>query len=707
MHLPSSFAGEFLVTSVSSDRLNVAQTIPVVSIPPYCDGYFNSVSTSLNVIANTLGGNLRVSNITVTDETGNQFKTRYGYSKDVNGRTLSSGVISKDPDFARNVPKSQLDELFDYPTTPVIYGKVTVWNGRLSNDGDYNDKTEYSFVTPNSSMVTLTSNMESTPLVVNQQLSAFLNTQNIIEALNARERLVAQNNYVQINTNRIGQVQSIKKYNRWGVVEQSTDFGYSSDAHSTNSRKQGVYSEGVLTSDLVQSSQPQTFFDYNFIINRTSKKYLPSVLTSVTTTSNNLTTVTRNTGFDFYTGEVLEKEYENALGAKFRSVQVPAYTLGPYAGMGSKVDNPANKHMLTQTAASYLYKLDAAGNPVGTVAAAIQTWKNDWGTYRSYNGTAYANEAVDHNQLVWRKHQAYAWNSPEVNTDGTYKNFVGYNWLSATQHPHWLKLGEVVQYDHYSKTLMTQDVNGNFTGQKMGYHQSQVIVSASNARYTEIAYSGAEDKLAAGSGFHFGGEVTGGENQSTDVKHTGLYSLKLGGGASGFQYRAAIGSEVEPGRTYHASVWVHKNDFAAKNGKLYAEAAPAAGTPTLIKEISLADASAKQAGDWYLLDLYFDLPSTYNNQMLSLGCRNAGAAGSAAVYFDDFRFHPVDAPITTYVYDPHTWQVNYVLDGDNIYTRYEYDASGRLTRTYQETLGNGKAEKLMRENSYYYARRIH
>jgi hypothetical protein len=65
--------------------------------------------------------------------------------------------------------------------------------------------------------------------------------------------------------------------------------------------------------------------------------------------------------------------------------------------------------------------------------------------------------------------------------------------------------------------------------------------------------------------------------------------------------------------------------------------------------------------NWYLMDLYFDLPATYNNQTLSLGCRNAGAAGSAAVYFDDFRFHPVEAPLTTYVYDPHTWQVNYLL----------------------------------------------
>ena len=76
------------------------------------------------------------------------------------------------------------------------------------------------------------------------------------------------------------------------------------------------------------------------------------------------------------------------------------------------------------------------------------------------------------------------------------------------------------------------------------------------------------------------------------------------------------------------------------------------------------------------------------------------------MYFDDVRWHPVDAPLVSYVYDPGTGQVTYVLDGDNLYTRYSYDATGKLVRTYQETLGASNSEKLVSEHSYRFARPI-
>lgn len=78
---------------------------------------------------------------------------------------------------------------------------------------------------------------------------------------------------------------------------------------------------------------------------------------------------------------------------------------------------------------------------------------------------------------------------------------------------------------------------------------------------------------------------------------------------------------------------------------------------------------------------------------------------SAASCFTDFRVQPVDAPMTAYVYDPHTWQPTYVLDNDNLFTRTEYDPAGRVRRVYREVLdqpGRPGGQRLVAEKEYNY-----
>ena len=58
--------------------------------------------------------------------------------------------------------------------------------------------------------------------------------------------------------------------------------------------------------------------------------------------------------------------------------------------------------------------------------------------------------------------------------------------------------------------------------------------------------------------------------------------------------------------------------------------------------------------------------------------------------------------MTSYVYDKNTNQLTYMLDAENFYTRYEYEAgTGRLLRTYKQT---EKGEQLISEHSYNYGR---
>jgi len=58
------------------------------------------------------------------------------------------------------------------------------------------------------------------------------------------------------------------------------------------------------------------------------------------------------------------------------------------------------------------------------------------------------------------------------------------------------------------------------------------------------------------------------------------------------------------------------------------------------------------------------------------------------------EWHPIDASMVSYVYDSFSGELSYMLDANNIYSHYEYDAIGRLVRTSREQLnydfGNGK-----------------
>jgi hypothetical protein len=103
-------------------------------------------------------------------------------------------------------------------------------------------------------------------------------------------------------------------------------------------------------------------------------------------------------------------------------------------------------------------------------------------------------------------------------------------------------------------------------------------------------------------------------------------------------------------------------------------------------------------GDWYLLTLDFEVPATYAtsspSHIVSVFPYNGGTTES---YFDDFMVRPIDAEVTSYVYDKLTGQMTHVLDNNNFYTRNEYDYTGRIVATYKETL-----QGEVKTNSYKY-----
>jgi hypothetical protein len=179
--------------------------------------------------------------------------------------------------------------------------------------------------------------------------------------------------------------------------------------------------------------------------------------------------------------------------------------------------------------------------------------------------------------------------------------------------------------------------------------------------------------------------------------HTGFYSLQLMNGEKGFLYHAQVGRDIDADKYYRLSVWANAN---AAEGKLYV-----ALNGNRLATSTLASSTTKKAGNWYLLSLLYKVPAAANGQTLEFGCANDGAT---AANFDDFRFAPLTATVTSKVYDPRTNNLLYSLDNDNLFTHYEYTPTGRLKRVYQETLdgtgSNPVAEKLLKEYEVNYAR---
>jgi hypothetical protein len=643
---------ETSVSDVTSNKLTLATRVgggssqcptnnSIKDVTYRCDVY--------KIMSHKKGGNIRVASI-VTKDGEKQLKTMYLYNK---GNGFSAGVIGYEPDFISSSTQS-FQNLPGYPFTPVMYSTVSVLTGKLTTDADYVSKQVYEFETPNTS------------LLYDEGPAPYING----------SRLVI--NKIKDYTSRIGKLISTSTYGPPPSTQpvSITQFNYETEL----ANNQGIFAESSLMIEDVSNTKRLT--------HTTILKY-PYELKKVVTTKDGLTTETENLAWDFITGIVLEKTQTSPLGVKTKSVTKLAYTVPAYAAMGSKAINPNNKNMLGHDAANYTYLLDASGNSIGLLGASVQTYKSDWNNYRYLNGNEYA-EGVDGSPNIWRKHQNYVYKGSfsDLRSDGslTFSPSKEFNFTSGATNSGWQQVGEATRFDHYSAALEGRDLNRIYSSSKKDIEGKLMLASASNAAYTEFAYSGAEDWAASGTGAYLGGEVAKGDGEQVNKNrgnevHTGNVSLQLSSG-KGFVFKTGVLRNL---KTYRASVWTN-----SVNGRLYYDN----GTET----VSPAPLTTKKVGDWYLLEMEIKT-SDQPNQVLEVGVKTVNGS---EVLFDDFRFQPAEAAVIANVYDPVTEQLTHTLDNQNMFTRYEYNDKGQLVRTYQETFTYGV--KLISEKKVNYRR---
>lgn len=442
-------------------------------------------------------------------------------------------------------------------------------------------------------------------------------------------------------------------------------------------------------------------------------------------------TSTENLSFDFYNGQPTHVLTTNAQGDRTLSVSRAAYR--EYSGMGLGVNGGAN--MLTQGHKTFTFKIPDGHSSVGIkdfydpaystmsseaqanlLSASVQTWNDKWPYWEwsPTDGDLIRTVAEGDPHPVWRKQSGYVWTSPashpSSNTaQGVRDAFVPFPEDGALPtDPRWVQTSEITLYDRYSNALEVRspftrvstdsDLTGSYAATRMGVHSELPVASVAGAPYAHFTHSSFEEDtlrvdLSSGSpvpaGYaegdvYFDFVLSGMRRAArTDLKaHTGKWSLAIHGD------RAQTWPHFElkqPARgLYRVSAWSSSGQGAFETN--------ATGTV-------LTSRVEGQVGEWYLCTADIAVRNS-GEASLTVSYRPPSAPGTVT-YLDDFRVFPIEAAVSAYTYDEYG-QVEYMLDANNFYTRFEYDDTGRLVATYQETLDKGEVK--IAEYGYQYKR---
>lgn len=425
----------------------------------------------------------------------------------------------------------------------------------------------------------------------------------------------------------------------------------------------------------------------------TKRETFPSIQIGQVSTNykTGIKTETQNLAFDFYSGDVIKTLTTDAYGNRFISESVPAYNV--YPGMGLRINGSTNKHMLSQIASTLSYKVDASNTPIGLLSASVQTWSDKVPVL-----------GLSSPQLgIWRKEASYQWNGQQtLNGDGSYPiadfNANPFNRPNPASNANWQNSGSITLYDIYSHGLEATDINGNYVSTRMDPKQVRVIASTVNSSYDESVYSGIES--SSGNAVEEGGVNRGSGNPSISFAHTGKYGLATGVNSRGFNYTL----KAVAAKNYRASVWVYAPGTSETQSELDKIQLRITDKNGVVKKEIHPTLQKSKSKSWYLLNVDFNRAI---GEELIVDCKNGA---NRTVYFDDFRVHPVNASMTSYVYDAFSGELTHLLDANNFYTKFEYDAMGRLVRTSKELLNfdfgpakeSFRADVILSETVYNY-----
>ena len=504
---------------------------------------------------------------------------------------------------------------------------------------------------------------------------------------------------------RILEIQNINKLSQ--VIESRATYDYFEQPDNLST--DGVYQAGYFEESYNQHKKFKRMVygqNLNDVISYTnnncyttvSRSYHPFKLSEIITEVDGIKNIITYSKFDTYTGIPLLSEKS---GNSYNDViaNETEFATNQYSSFKSKTLNYSYKNILTAP-----LKVTTK-NDFQTMSVGVATYTNNW-KYRERDANGLYHTITSNGTNQWRSDASYSWKGL-VEKNGSLGNVANFSFnsppqISSNPNQGWERVSEPTLYDRASHVLEARGMNNRFVSTKYGYGKyMRTLASVANARYTEFAYSGAEDVLD-GSWAEFGGEVGTGV-PATNIytaaspidayTHTGYHSIRLETNQWGLGYSGTIGDisninnltdAFQEGKTYRASVWVRAENGVQLNSwfKLNATVTNSSNQVLHTYTTDVTTTTTFKAGDWYLLNLDIPLSQYPNAYKVSIGTCNLNA--SMPVYVDDFRVHPLDAPLKSYVYDK-VGRVIAVLDNDNIASRFTYDAASNVIKSEQET----------------------
>lgn len=216
------------------------------------------------------------------------------------------------------------------------------------------------------------------------------------------------------------------------------------------------------------------------------------------------------------------------------------------------------------------------------------------------------------------------------------------------------------KYDDFGNVIEVSDENENHKSFLWGYNQTLSISSTTNSTDLEIGHTSFENN-ETNNWNRYGENVILKEGATA---HSGEYVLKANSTAGPFK-TFMVGQEAEKHPGYTASVWV-------KGGaEAFIHIEVNGNWSTHVRKNNVDDPQ-----HWNLIEV--EIPKSKYESLINWNLTfKVYIGGDANALWDDIRFHPSDASMTTYTYAPLIGMTSQ-SDANNLPTYYEYDDFGRL-----------------------------
>ena len=333
-------------------------------------------------------------------------------------------------------------------------------------------------------------------------------------------------------------------------------------------------------------------------------------------------------------------------------------------------ENP--KNMLTQVAQTINYKTDIDlpaeeseipgllinynFNIDDIIGSKVITWSNQF----------------DLEESTWRQNDTYTF----IGDATDYQEFTG--WIgdpddfienTTTGYNIWKRTSNIEKYDRYSHPTEEIGIDGVYTSAIYGYEDALPTAIISNAKVSECGFTSFEDQDICG--WNHSNQVIDYDNAHTGERTVLVYL------DNGTEYGPCknfyVSDSIDTNKGYLFSAWV-KGPASSRIKICINNASP-------FDEVYCSGLGVWEYLEVMLTEEEVNENLTEPNDYIRIFVENNSYTEA---YFDDLRFHPIDATMSTYTYDPLTWKLTSITDANNVSSYFEYDDAGRLVGIYDQ-----------------------